>query len=123
MPRVFHIPFLIAGLLILTSCTSAEEKAQEIRAMECEQLSKERADWESQSSEFEKEASMPGSSGHYYEKRLRAWQTYRQSMVIVVDNPDCFPTYVAQAKEFIEKNEGEAIKQAYYEVTGGLTIN
>ena len=72
----------------------------------------ERLSWENQAGEFQAQARSLGISVYQnIVEELKAWDTYKQSMRIVVDNPDCFPTYVYQAKTFIEENKGDAYRR------------
>ncbi len=98
-------------LILLASLISGCSNKEAIRAKECEALTIERLNWENQAAEFESETRWAGSHIFYIETKLKAWDTYKQSMWIVLDNPDCFPTYVYQAETFIEENLGEAYRK------------
>ena len=89
MTRVFLTPFVIAGLLFLPSCSSAEAKA-------CEAAEQANID-------FAVQRAFYMNAGNDYAKAQQA-ETNRAR--VIVNNSSCFtPQQVAAAQTYISKTE------------------
>ena len=102
MPRLFLTPFVIAGLLFLPSCSSAEAKA-------CEAAEQARAEYEKETNVlWDKKQAKDNASlfieGLALEEQVR--KTYLKSQRIIANNPSCFtPKQVVEAQTYILNNE------------------
>ena len=101
MPRLFLTPFVIAGLLFLPSCSSAEAKA-------CVSAEKAYAEFEAETKKAYKQreisikASDWNSSKNYLALALK-YELWTQK--VIVNNPSCFTAaQVVIAQSFVESN-------------------
>ena len=101
MPRLFLTPFVIAGLLFLPSCSSAEAKA-------CVSAEKAYAEFEAETKKAYKQreisikASDWDSSKNYLARALK-YELWTQK--VIVNNPSCFTAaQVVIAQSFVESN-------------------
>jgi len=100
MPKLFLTPFVIAGLLFLPSCSSAEAKA-------CKAAEQARAEYEIETKElYDKKQAKSNASLFFEALELdkQARETYLKSQKVIVNNPSCFtPKQVVEAQTYISK--------------------
>jgi hypothetical protein len=102
MPKLFLTPLLIAGLLLLPSCSSAEAKA-------CKAAEQARAEYEKETKVlWDKKQAKDNASlfieGLALDKQVR--ETYLKSQRVIANNPSCFtPKQVVEAQTYILTNE------------------
>lgn len=95
MPRQFLTPFVIAGLLFLPSCSSAEAKA-------CETATKAYSELKAQSQELGKSIKVLEQGSLIFEareKRKKQMFIAKQTLLVKINNPSCFtPQEVSEAQ-------------------------
>ena len=95
MPKLFLTPFVIAGLLFLPSCSSAEAKA-------CEAAEQARAEFQVASDNFLAQFNKESYPNLYEQAR----EQYINALRVVVNNSNCFtPAVVAEAQTNLSKLE------------------
>jgi len=93
MPKLFLTPFVIAGLLFLPSCSSAEAKA-------CKDAEQARAEFIEAANNYYTQYEK-GIDGNLYSQ---AEEQYINAQRVVINNPSCFtPTEVAEAQTNLSK--------------------
>ncbi len=103
MPRVFLTPFVIAGLLFLPSCSSAEAKVCEAAKLSYDTYYKDALAYESKYHELYEE-------GDKIDEEIIAFdmwhENYKSSQLIIVNYAECFtPKQVVEAEIYLEKRK------------------
>lgn len=102
MPRLFLTPFVIAGLLFLPSCSSAEAKA-------CEAATKAYSELSAQSQELGKSIKILEQGSLIFEaieKRDKQMFIAKQLLLVKINNPICFtPKEVSAAQLLLKELE------------------
>ena len=97
MPKVFLAPLLVAGLLLLPGCSSAEDKA-------CEAAQKAHNDFYNEAGEYNGKAVLkitPESE----RKQLMQYgrNAYYRSQKVILNNPSCFtPEQLVEAQIYVD---------------------
>ncbi len=96
MPKVFLTPLLIAGLLLLPSCSSAEAKA-------CEAAQLANKNYYEKAGEFNGEAVLKITPEEESKELLAlARGEYSRSQRVIVNNPTCFtPKELVEAQIYL----------------------
>jgi hypothetical protein len=100
MNRALLTPFVIAGLLLLPSCSSAEAKV-------CKAAEQARADYETETNELWDKKQAKSNASLFFEALAldeQAKETYLKSQRVIANNPSCFtPKQVVEAQTYISK--------------------
>jgi hypothetical protein len=100
MNRALLTPFVIAGLLLLPSCSSAEAKA-------CKAAEQARAEYETETNELWDKKQAKSNASLFFEALAldeQAKETYLKSQRVIANNPSCFtPKQVVEAQTYISK--------------------
>lgn len=95
VPRIILVPLVIAGLLFLPSCSSAEAKA-------CKAATKAYSELQFQSQEMGKSIKVLEKGSLIFEareKRQRQLFIAKQALLVKINNPSCFtPQEVSEAQ-------------------------
>ena len=98
MPRLFLTPFVIAGLLFLPSCSSAEAKA-------CKAAQEQHLTYDLQFEKAKANYELFSKAGNY--ERSRAWlnqsnQSQYNKQLLVISYQNCFtPKELVEAKRYV----------------------
>ena len=101
MPTVFLTPFVIAGLLFLPSCSSAEEKLCEKAKLGIQEFSDDAKKYAAKSQPIyqTREALIEAKNNSIW-----MWESAIKSQKIIVNNPNCFtPKEVVNAESLINE--------------------
>lgn len=99
MPKVFLTPFLIAGLLLLPSCSSAEKKL-------CNKAEIARQDYYDEAASFQSRAKAFPEGSVTWDYERKAFEAYKNSLQVILNNPKCFtPQQVVEAQDYLAANK------------------
>ena len=100
MNRALLTPFVIAGLLLLPSCSSAEAKV-------CKAAEQARAEYQTETEKLYEKKQAKSNASLFFEALAldeQARETYGKSQKVIANNPSCFsPKQVVEAQTYLKR--------------------
>ncbi len=105
MLRAYLTPFVIAGLLFLPSCSSAEAKACEAAEISRDTYDKKAGGLQDEAKALENRTSNLDLAFKKFNLEQEAIATYKLSLQVIVTYKECFtPEQVVEAQRFLDNN-------------------